>query len=348
MKHLKLKTESYRELLKSFQHWLDILGYAPTTSYNLPNHVKEFFHYLENRNISKINHIHSSHISEYYEYLKERPNNKKSGALSNAFLNKHQQALLKFREYLKEHNHQGINIHLKREKQNHRDSLSILTQEEIKALFKACAYSHTIERLRQRDLVILVLLYSCGLRRNEAINLQIADVLFDKNLLFVRKGKNYKERFVPINTYNLDIISVYLYDFRTQFYNHKATESLLINYRGKPLQGMSLCHRITAIVQCANLDKAPPLEGLERITPHILRHSIATHLLEKGAAIETISQFLGHNSLESTQIYTHLLEHKANHTNDEKLHTVLREKRLFQQKYPNIPHARATFNHVDQ
>ena len=348
MKHLNLHCESYRELVKSFQNWLDVLGYASTTVYSLPNHLKEFFYYLENRNILKINDIHSSHVTQYYEYLKERPNNKKPGALSNAFLNKHQQALLKFREYLKEHNHHGIAIHLKREKQNHRDSLSILSQEEIKALFEACAYSHSLERLRARDLVILVLLYSCGLRRNEAINVQIADVLFDKNLLFVRKGKNYKERFVPINSYNLELICVYLYDFRTQFYNHKATEFLLINYRGTPLQGVSLCNRIAAIVQATNLEKATPLEGLGRITPHILRHSIATHLLEKGAAIETISQFLGHSSLESTQIYTHLLEHKALHTNDEKLHTLLREKRLFQQEYHNIPNARATFNDVDE
>lgn len=347
MKHLNLVNKSYREIIESFTNWLDILGYAPVTVYNLPNHLKEFFNYLESRNIQTINQIDTSHVTDYYEYLKERPNHTREGSLSNNYLNKHQQTLLKFREYLKEHNHKGINIHLKREEQNHRDSMHILTQEEIKALFKACEYSHKSERLRQRDKVILVLLYSCGLRRNEVVNLKLSDILFDKNLILVRKGKNYKERFVPINTYNIKIIENYIYDFRPQFYNYKATESLLINVRGQTLQGMSLSNRLNAIVKASGIRKVPPLGAEGAVTPHILRHSIATHLLEKGAAIETISQFLGHSSLESTQIYTHLLEHKSKITNDEKLHNLLREKRLFNQKYPNIPESHKKFTDVE-
>ncbi|HEX8577835.1 MAG TPA: tyrosine-type recombinase/integrase [Flavobacterium sp.] len=333
MKHLTLKNQSYIALLESFTQWLDVLGYAPSTVYYTPIQLKEFFYYLEGKNIQTINEIHATHITAYYEYLKERPKQRKPGGLSDAYLNKHQQALLKFREYLKEHNHKGINIHLRREEQNHRDSLDILTQEEIKALFKACDYSHNKENIRARDKAMLVLLYSCGLRRNEVVNLKISDVLFDKNLILVRKGKNYKERFVPVNNYNLEIISLYIYDFRIQFYNYKFTESLLINQSGKTLQGTSLCNRLKAIVACTNDNVLKE----KHITPHILRHSIATHLLEKGANIETISAFLGHSSLESTQIYTHLLEHKSKTTNDEQLHRLLREKRLLGQEYPNIP-----------
>ncbi len=333
MKHLNLNNESYIEILKSFTNWLDVLGFAPTTVYNLPNHLKEFFHYLESKNIQKITQISTQNVSDYYEYLKERPNERRGGFLSSNYLNKHQQALFKFREYLKNHNHKGINIHLKREDQNHRDSLNILTQDEIKQLFKACEYSNEKERLRQRDKVILVLLYSCGLRRTEAVSLLIKDILFDRNLILVRKGKNYKERFVPVNAYNLEIINQYIYDFRPQFYHYKSTESLLINFRGEPLHGISLCNRLKVIIDCTNNN----LLKEKHITPHILRHSIATHLLEKGANIETISQFLGHTSLESTQIYTHLLEDKAKTTNDAELSKLLREKRLFHQDYPNIP-----------
>lgn len=347
MKHLILNNESYREILKDFGNWLDILGFAGTTVYNLPNHLKEFFHYLESRNINTINQIHSSHITEYYEYLKIRDSKARVGGLSDAYLNKHQQALFKFREYLQAHNHKGINIHLKREEQSQRDNLQVLTQEEIKLLFKATNYSHSQKRICKRDAVILVLLYSCGLRRNEAINIEIRDILFDRERIHVRKGKNYKERFVPINQYNLKIIEEYLYDYRPMFYNYKQTENLLINYRGTPLLGQSLCNRLTAIIKTANLQKDIPLEGLGRVTPHCLRHSIATHLLEKGADIETISQFLGHSSLDSTQIYTHLLEDKAKTTNDERLHNLFREKRLFKQEYPNIPNSRASFGKLD-
>lgn len=344
MKHLNLNNESYKTILKSYTEWLDILGFAQTTVYNLPNHLKEFFNYLESRNINKINEINNAHVTDYYDYLKTRDNKRRDGSLSHSYLNKHQQALFKFREYLQAHNHKGINIHLKREEQNHRDSLNILTQDEIKQLFKATQYSHQDEKLQHRDKVMLVLLYSCGLRRNEVIHIEIKDILFDRERIHVRKGKNYKERFVPINAYNLKIIAEYLYDYRPRFKDHKDTENLLINYRGKPLQGQSLCNRLFKIVECTNDETLKE----KHITPHCLRHSIATHLLEKGADIETISQFLGHTSLESTQIYTHLLEDKAKTTNDESLHNLLREKRLQHQSYPNIPKGRATVRLMDE
>jgi integrase/recombinase XerD len=259
-----------------------------------------------------------------------------------------QQALHKFNDYLKEHKAKPIQIHLKREAQNQRDNLQILTQDQIKQLFKATNHSHKHQKISKRDTVILVLLYSCALRRNEAINLEIKDILFDKERIHVKKGKNYKERYVPINQYNLQIIEEYIYDYRPAFYNYKQTENLLINYRGKPLQGKSLCNRLTKIVQSSSIIKAPSLEGLGRLTPHILRHSIATHLLEKGAKLETISQFLGHSSLESTQIYTHILEHKAKTTNNEQLHTLLREKRLQHQKHPNIPKGYQSARYMDE
>jgi integrase/recombinase XerD len=328
-----IKNESYLEIVKDFDNWLDILGYSESTIKSLPSHLREFFHYLENQNIHTINHITTQIIKEYYNHLKTRDNQAREGGLSKAYLNKHLQALFKFNDYLKEHNHKSINIHLKREEQNQRDSLQILTQEEIKQLFKATEFSNEQERIRKRDQVILVLLYSCGLRRTEAISLEIKDILFDKERIYVRKGKNYKERYVPINQYNIKLIEEYIYDYRPRFKDYKNTEYLLINYRGTPLQGQSLCNRLTKIVETTQNKTIIQ----KQITPHILRHSIATHLLEKGANIETISQFLGHSSLESTQIYTHLLEDKAKTNNDEQLHNLLREKRLQHQEYSSIP-----------
>ncbi|SNB26239.1 Tyrosine recombinase XerD [Flavobacterium psychrophilum] len=344
MKQLKLNNESYQEILKSFKNWLDILGFADSTLESLPNHLQEFFYYLENHNINTINQITIQIIKDYYEHLKTRENQTREGGLSKAYLNKHLQALFKFNDYLKNHNHKGIAIHLKREEQNQRDSLQILTQDEIKQLFKATNYSNNQQRICKRDTVILVLLYSCGLRRNEVINLEIKDILFDKERIYVRKGKNYKERYVPINDYNLKIIEEYIYDYRPDFYNYKQTENLLINYRGTPLLGQSLCNRLTKIVEATQNKTIIQ----KQITPHILRHSIATHLLEKGANIETISQFLGHSSLESTQIYTHLLEDKAKTTNDEQLHNLLREKRLQHQEYPNIPKGYQSPRYMDE
>lgn len=182
------------------------------------------------------------------------------------------------------------------------------------------------------------------LTRTEAVSLLLKDILFDKERIHVRKGKNYKERYVPINEFNLRILEEYIYDYRPLFYNYKQTEYLLINYRGKQLQGQSLSNRLTAIVEATNNQQLTT----KNLTPHILRHSIATHLLEKGANIETISQFLGHTSLESTQIYTHLLEDKAKLTQDERLYNLLREKRLLAQEYPNIPKTSRTSKAMDE
>jgi integrase/recombinase XerD len=325
MKNLTLNNHSYKVLLQDFRQWLDILGYAETTVYNLPNHLREFFYYLESENINMINHIKTQHLADYYQHLKTRPNQRRGGGISKGHLNKHQQALFKFREYLKEHHHSGIHIHLKREEKNDKDSLNVLTQSEIKELFEATDYSHKAERIRHRDKAVLVCCYSCGLRRNELVHLNIKDVLFDKKRLFVSQGKNYKERFVPLNNHSLKILENYIYDWRSEFYNYKETEALFINYRGKRLQGKSFANRLEAIIKAT---KNTDLE-YRNITLHSLRHSIATHLLEKGAAMEQISTFLGHASLESTQIYTHFLELTGN----ENVQNLLRKQRLQQQKY---------------
>ncbi len=316
-------------LLQDFKQWLDILGYAETTVYNLPIHLREFFNYLENININHINNITTQTVTDYYNYLKERPNQRRTGALSKGHLNKHQQALYKFREYLKQHNHKGINIHLKHEEKKEKDILNVLTQNEIKQLFEATSYSNPDGKIKFRDKAILVCCYSCGLRRNELVHLDISDVIFDKQRLFVRQGKNYKERFIPINKHSSRILEEYIYDYRTAFYKYKETESLFINYRGNRLQGMSFANRLKAII------KATENKSLQHrnITLHSLRHSIATHLLEQGADIEQISTFLGHASLESTQIYTHFLELTGN----EHIRTLFREQRLQRQHNTSVP-----------
>lgn len=340
MKNLTLNNHSYKVLLQEFKQWLDILGYAETTVYNLPNHLKEFFSYLENNNVNQLNHIETQHVTDYYKYLQERPNQRRQGGLSKGYLNKHQQALFKFREYLKHHSAKSsFRVHLKHEEKNNRDSLSVCNLQEIKQLFEATDYSNEEEKLQQRDKAMLVCFYSCGLRRNEVVHLNINDVLFDKERIFVRQGKNYKERFVPINKHSSRILEEYIYDYRPQFVRSSKSssplgkldgaEALFLNYRGTRLQGMSFANRLKAII------KVTDNKDLQQrnITLHSLRHSIATHLLEQGADIEHISKFLGHNSLESTQIYTHFLEIKG----DDYVQELFREKRLHNQSYPNIP-----------
>ena len=128
--------------------------------------------------------------------------------------------------------------------------------------------------------------------------------------MFVRKGKNYKERYVPINRRNAEILEDYIYEARPEFYQAKKSEALFTNHHGTRMQGMSFANRLKVIVETTEnkniIDK--------KITLHILRHSIATHLLQKEVPLESIKTFLGHSSLESTQIYTHLLKTLENET----------------------------------
>ena len=102
MKKLILKNESFQYIEKSFREWLDILGYAESTVYNLPNHIRELLYYLEQNNINHIKQLDNRIIKEYYNHLKLRSNERQGGGLSNAYLNKHLQALYKFTEYLRQ------------------------------------------------------------------------------------------------------------------------------------------------------------------------------------------------------------------------------------------------------
>ena len=150
---------------------------------------------------------------------------------------------------------------------------------------------------------MLALLYSCGLRVSEASNLDLKDIWYDRQLVHVRKGKYYKERLIPFNRHTLEILEEYRYDARMLFNNHRESEAFLINQHGKRLQPQDFSRALDVLVKYSECESIKE----KRITPHILRHSIATHLLQKEASLEDIQQFLGHSSLESTQIYTHIV-----------------------------------------
>ena len=303
MKKLPIHSETFQTLLESYKSWLEVLGYAESTVYNLPNHLREFFYYLEKKGQRGISLITNHTIKDYYKNLSGRTNARRGGGLSKAFLNKHQQALKLFQTYLKEHNvKRRFGVHLKGEKIEQQRIKNVLTQSEIKQLFDACDYSHMQEHFRQRDRTILALLYSCGLRRNEAVHVNCSDILFEKGRVYVRKGKNYKERFVPINTHNLQMIEEYMYDGRLDFLRNRETDSLLVSHQGKRMGDQSIALRLEAIIESSDNETIRE----KGITLHTLRHSIATHLLQNKVPMKSISKFLGHSSLESTQIYTHL------------------------------------------
>ncbi len=315
MKQLPITSPHYRYILQSFKEWLDVLGYAGTTVYGMPNYVRELLHYFEQQGKQQVTDINNKDIKEYYRQLKQRRNIRRGGGLSNSYLNKHLQAIQKFSDYLRQSGRLLIpKLYIPQEEENH-EIKSILTQEEIQQLYKATEnYEQEMQESRRkknhfealaiRDRAMLTIIYGCGLRRNEAVYLDISDIQAEKNYVYVKKGKNYKERFVPINAKGLNYLQDYLYESRPLFTRNEKEEAFFVSERGKRIVGESLLLRLKLLVQRTENTELQEKE----IGLHTLRHSIATHLLQNGMKLEAIAKFLGHSSLESTQIYTHLVE----------------------------------------
>ena len=300
MKSLPIKntiqTTTYKHYLYSFKEWLQTLGYSPSSVYYMPRIPEEFLKWLEEKKILTIEEVKKNDIEEFTTYNKTRKNKRREGALSIGQSNRYIDVLKKFAEYLHHAHHIQLNINSKREKKELKLDYIILTVEEIKNLYQVT--EETLIGIRDRSM--LSIYYGCGLRKSEGINLEINDILFDRKLVHVRKSKNNQERYIPITASNLQYIEQYIYNARPLLLNVDSTESkLFINEKGGNITGQMLYLRLKQLLQKANIHK--------NIGLHTLRHSIATHLLQAGIELEQIALFLGHKSLESTQIYTHIL-----------------------------------------
>lgn len=307
MKNLTLTNPSYEHLERGFREWLDILGYCEASVESMPNLIREFLYFLQAQPIRGVHELRQQHIKAYYNYVSQRGNLRRGGGLSNNYLNKHLQAIEKFLEYLRHRGAEKVpTMGIKLEKFNTKEIIP-LTEIEIKSLFAVTDRDNDNEiqeAISARDKIMLVVFYSCGLRRNEGANLELNDINLDTRILHVRKGKNYKERLVPLNKTNAQYLQHYIFDYRPLLVKRKTESALFISKIGKPMTGGALYTRLK-LLQLQTEDSA--LQE-KTITMHTLRHSIATHLLQAGMKIEQVSRFLGHASLESTQIYTHLIE----------------------------------------
>ena len=149
-----------------------------------------------------------------------------------------------------------------------------------------------------RNKAILETLYSCGLRVSELVNLKVQNLFLDIGFIKVF-GKGMKERLVPIGTKAAECINIYMKEYRTNLNISEGFEGyLFINRRGKNLTRNMIFIIIKDLVKKAGLNK--------NISPHTFRHSFATHLIEGGADLRAVQEMLGHESITTTEIYTHL------------------------------------------
>ncbi len=152
-----------------------------------------------------------------------------------------------------------------------------------------------------RDKAILEVLYATGIRISELTNLKIQDVDFTNKVVKVF-GKGSKERIVPINKYALKYLGMYL-DIRGSFLKGKLTDYIFLNSKGEAISRESFGLELNKIVKKQGLNK--------RVTPHMLRHSFATHMLNQGADLRSIQELLGHSDISTTTIYTHVSNEKV-------------------------------------
>lgn len=297
MRNLPLNTYVYRELELDFKEWLVLLGYAENTVYNMPLFMREFFNWLENEEVKKVEEISAQHVHDFIFHLKDRPHAVHGGKLSSGHINKYHQALVLLSQYVRQTNRGDFTVETQRMPET-RHIPDILTTAEVKELYKATDGSV----LGLRDKIMLGIFYGCGLRRNEGVQLDVSDIDFKGKLVYVRKGKNYKERYVPANEMTLQHIKDYLDHSRPFLQIKNKIPALFISDKGYRARGQSLLIRLRRLNKLAKLDK--------EIGLHTLRHSIATHLLQSGMKLAHIAKFLGHSSLESTQIYTHIKHEK--------------------------------------
>ncbi|MDN3583831.1 tyrosine-type recombinase/integrase [Mucilaginibacter flavus] len=288
-----LSNPLYIRLHAGFAQWLRILNFEPTSQRDMPKMLTAFLIFLEANDCNHPHEISPEHLKSYFDHLHERPNQKQGGALSKNYIRKQLQVIRKFSRYLAESGQPGFAVKM-RIKGKSSNIKSIFTLQEISRLYEATGD----DVLGLRDKAILALYYGCGLRKNEGATIHVKDVLLDKGLVYVRKGKGYKERYVPLAGSSKTDLENYLHYARPHLAGEKKDDALLLSVNGKKLNGATSYERLQKLKTKAAISKPAGL--------HTLRHSIASHLLHSGMPLEQIQRFLGHSSMESTQIYTHL------------------------------------------
>lgn len=176
-----------------------------------------------------------------------------------------------------------------------------LKDEELDKIFSVCNSNNPTE---ERDTLIIELLYATGVRVSELVNIKIKDINREEKLIKVL-GKGNKERMVIYNNHTKKALDTYLKD-GYNYFNKKSSEYLILNKNGNKLSERYIREIINKKVSQASLDI--------KISPHTLRHTFATDILENGADLMTVKELLGHESLNTTSIYTHITNEQIKKT----------------------------------
>ena len=284
----------YSKTLEKFLDYLKIeKNRSDNTIRSYQTDIELLFEFLTSRGLSSFKEIQTDFIKEWIVSLKK--NN-----ISNTTISRRISSIKVFFNFLVKNNLIEINPTLKIIAPKLNKVLpNILGQKQADQLLTQAAIYEVEEEsqeVRIRDYAILEVLYSTGIRVSELVGLDVEDINFS-NLTLKVLGKGKKERFVPFGIPAREAIDKYLKDSRNSF-NDKNSQALFLGLRGKRLN----VRQVRRILNKA-MDQ---IENSKEVSPHDLRHSAATHMLEAGADLRIVQELLGHSSLATTQKYTHV------------------------------------------
>ncbi|MFP5113474.1 site-specific tyrosine recombinase XerD [Bacillaceae bacterium C204] len=281
------------EQLKNFMQYLIVeKGLSNNTIMAYERDLKSYLHYLINvESIHSLNDVQRVHIVHFLKFLKEQGKSQKTLARHIASVRAFHQFLLRAKE-----TDQDPSVQI--ETPRHERSLpNVLSLKEVEVLLDA---PKPHDHFGIRDKAMLELLYATGIRVSELIGLEIDNVQLSMG--FVRCIGN-KERIIPIGRAASVAIKQYLEEGRPRFVSTKHQEqALFLNHQGKRLTRQGFWKILKKLTKEAGIDK--------ELTPHTLRHSFATHLLENGADLRAVQEMLGHADISTTQIYTQVTKTK--------------------------------------
>jgi len=277
------------QAIKNFKRFLQVeKGLSTNSIYSYTYDLKKFHEFLNENDKDLL----SANQNDIQQFLKFEKNKKKN---SSRTLARSLAAIRQFYLFLSDTFVEMENPTEKIESPHIEKSLpDFLSIVEVNKLFSLISESSSYEL---RDKTIFELLYSCGLRISEAVELKVGDVDLENSVLTVL-GKGERERMVPIGEEAKRLIKKYLNDSRPVILSSRESDYLFISKKGSMLNRKSAWRLLKNYVERTNIKK--------NITPHTLRHSFATHLIENGADLRSVQELLGHIDISTTQIYTHM------------------------------------------
>ncbi|WP_026570059.1 MULTISPECIES: site-specific tyrosine recombinase XerD [Sediminibacillus] len=278
-----------KDEMNDFFHYLTVeRGLSENTLQSYKRDLRQYQSFIaDSQNVKAWETVDRHHIMQFLYYLKD--NGKSSATIARTLSSIRLFHQFIVREY-------GISkdasLHIETPKKE-RKLPKVLSSEEVDKLLNIPEKNN----LAIRNKAMLEMLYATGLRVSELISLKVSDLHLTMG--FVRCfGKGSKERIVPLGNVASEAVEKYIEFARAELLNRKATDALFVNHHGNQLTRQGFWKVLKAIAREAGIKK--------EITPHTLRHSFATHLLENGADLRSVQEMLGHADISTTQVYTHV------------------------------------------